>query len=176
MNRPPAFAIALLLVSAPGPAEPGERAAIVEGVYADNGDVHIRYRNGTTVAAPKGNEDKSLSEPALAADGRTVGWLANFDNCCQSYPIPQQLVIWRSYRVIRRIDASAMIWRWRFYDDGRKVGFSDGPTHGSHVPYSYKLYDVATGQLIREIAGNSKISPEWAVLLLSPPGMQGQKE
>lgn len=170
--------MALVLAAPPSSAGPAQPQMSIAGVAASDqsGDVHLHLPDGSIVTAPKLRDQRSLSDPALAEDGHTVGWLGNYDTCCQSYPVPQQLVIWRSGRVIRRIDASAMIWRWRFYKDGKEVGFADGPTHGSHVPYSYKLYDVATGRLIREIPGNSKLDQQWAILLLPPPAVQGQKE
>jgi hypothetical protein len=154
--------VALLSVTAAGVVEAD---AIVASVYADNEGVHIRYRDGTTVAAPREDKAKSLTEPALAADGRTVGWLANFDNCCQSYPVPLRLEIWRSSRVIGRIDADAMIWKWRFFGDGGRVGFSDGATHGAEMPYSYKLFDVLTGSLVEQVDGRDPNLPEWAKML-----------
>jgi hypothetical protein len=176
MGRAAALVVAAMLLPTQGLAGPAP-AVGVDSVSVDQGagDLHLHLRDGRTVAAPKERDQKTLTDPALAGDGRTLGWLANYDTCCQSYPIPQQLVIWRSGRVIRRIDAAAMIWRWRFYNNGREVGFADGPTHGSHIPYSYKLYDVATGRLIREIAGNSKLSAEWAKLLLPPPAARGHR-
>ena len=88
---------------------------------------------GPTVAAPRGKGQKSLSRPALAEDRQTIGWLGNYDNCCQSYPIPRQLVIWKSGRILRRIDVQAMVWNWRFYLGGKAVGFSDGPTHAPNA-------------------------------------------
>ena len=106
----------------------------------------------------------------MAEDRQTVGWLANYDTCCQSYPIPRQLVIWKSGRVIRKIDAQAMIWNWRFYGRGKEAGFSDGPTHGADIPYSYRLFDIATGRLISEIAGHQENFPDWVRLLLPDTG------
>jgi hypothetical protein len=164
--------IAFLATPAPVLAGSGQHAAIIDAVSADDlsGNVLIRYRGGTTITAPKGRDQKSLSRPALAEDRRTAGWLGNYDSCCQSYPIPRQLVIWKSGRTIRRFDAGAMIWNWRFYDRGREVGFSDGPTHGTDIPYSYKLYDVPTGRLVGEIDGHQENFPEWAKLLLPEAG------
>ena len=160
--------IALLSMPALALGETGQHGAMVDAVYTDDlsGNVQIHYRNGAAVAAPKGKGQKSLSRPALAEDRQTVGWLGNYDSCCQSYPIPRQLVIWKSGRIIRKLDAGAMIWNWRFYHGGKEVGFSDGPTHGTDVPYSYQLFDVPTGRLISEIDGHQANFPEWAKLLL----------
>lgn len=163
--------IAFLSMPASAPAGSGQHAAIIDAIYADDlsGNVLIRYRGGTTVTAPKGRNQRSLSRPALAEDQQTAGWLGNYDSCCQSYPIPRQLVIWRSGRIIRRIDAGAMIWNWRFYKNGKEVGVSDGPTHGSNIPYSYKLYDLPTGRLVSQIDGIEENFPEWATALAPEP-------
>src|SRR5437764_15096114 len=110
MFRRAALIIALSAVLAPvSSGFGGER--IVAAVAADNasGDVQIRYRDGSVVTAPKIRGERSLDRPAVAADRRTVGWLGNYDNCCQSYPIPRELVIWRAGRIVRRIPAEAMI-------------------------------------------------------------------
>jgi hypothetical protein len=153
---------------APAFAGSGQRGAMVDAVYADDlsGNVQIHYRDGRSVTAPKGKNQKTLSRPLLAEDRQTVGWLGNYDSCCQSYPIPRQLVIWKSGRITRRIDAEAMVWNWRFYHGGKEVGFSDGATHGTDVPYSYRLFDVSTGRLISEIDGHQGNFPEWTKLLL----------
>jgi len=150
----------------------GQRGAMVDAVYADDlsGNVRIHYRDGRSVNAPKGKEQKTLSRPLLAEDQQTVGWLGNYDSCCQSYPIPRQLVIWKSGRIIRKIDAQAMIWNWRFYDRSKEIGFSDGPTHGADIPYSYKLYELRTGRLISEIDGHQENFPEWAKPLIAEAG------
>src|ERR1700687_2490023 len=102
--------IAFLLVPARVPAGSGQHAAIIDAIYADDlsGNVLIHYRGGTTVTAPRGRNQRPLSRPALTEHQQTAGWLGNYDSCCQSYPIPRQLVIWRSGRIIRRIDAGAM--------------------------------------------------------------------
>lgn len=102
----------------------------------------------------------------MAGDGQTVGWLADYDSCCQSYPISRQLVLWHSGKIVARIDADAMIWNWRFVDGGKRVGFADGPTHGSSVPYSYKLYDARSGRLLAEINGQRRDLPTWAAALV----------
>ena len=115
-------------------------------------------------------ENAGASSYATAEDRQTVGWLGNYDSCCQSYPIPRQLVIWKSGRTLRRIDAQAMVWNWRFYRGGKAVGFSDGPTHGTDIPYTYKLFDVGTGRLISEIDGHRESFPEWAKPLIPEAG------
>ena len=157
----------LLSLIAPLPAAAGPPANAIVAAVADDasGGVRIHYANGASLMAPKLPDQRTLSDPAVAGDGRTVGWLADYDSCCQSYPVSRQLVLWRSRRVVARIDADAMIWTWRFFDGGRRVGFADGPTHGSSVPYSYKLYDSRRGRLLAEINGQRQDLPPWAAAL-----------
>ena len=168
--------LAIVLLSLAMPAAASERDHAIATVRTDDraGAVVIRYRDGITGAVPKAADQKSLSRPALAADGHTVGWLGDYDTCCQSYPVARQLIVWRAARVVRRIDAEAMIWNWRFYDAGQRVGFADGPTHGSVLPYGYKLYDVATGRLIAEIDGHAQNPPDWVKMLM--PGEDRQEQ
>lgn len=164
--------IALLLLSIEAHAGAAKHGADIAGITADDasGEVFIRYLDGRTVQAPRAYNQASLSRPAVAPDRRTIGWLGNYRSCCQSYPIPRQLVIWRAGSVIRRINAQAMIWDWRFYRGGRQVAFSDGPTHGSNLPYNYKLFDVLSGRRLSEIDAHAVALPGWARLLLQEQG------
>ena len=167
MFRWAVLALVLQSLVVPLPATAGPRAATITAAVADeaSGGVSIRYADGASIMAPKRRDQRTLSDPAVAADGQTVGWLADYDTCCQSYPISRQLVVWRSGRIVARIDASAMIWNWRFFDGGKRVGFADGPTHGSSVPYSYKLYDARSGRRLAEVAGQRRDLPPWAAAL-----------
>jgi hypothetical protein len=144
---------------------------LVTGVYVDdNGrpdewvqDVHIVYSNGTDVVAPKEKDQPASTSPAVAEDQRTVGWLAEYPVGGQSYPGPTTLVIYRDKRIITRIEASVgIIWDWKFFDKGKQVGFTEGVTHGTLIPEDYRLYDVATGNLIQRVETANEQSPKWA--------------
>ena len=156
------------VASGPGLSDDGSK--LVTRVYVDDKgrpnedvqDVRIVYDDGTDVIAPKEKDQATSTDPALADDRQTVGWLANYRVCSQSYPCPIALVIYRGEKITTKIEASnGIIWRWRFFDDGKQVGFSEGVTHGTVVPTDYRLYDVSTGSLIQEIPTADDKSPEW---------------
>jgi hypothetical protein len=148
---------------------------LVTRVYVDGGshsnddaqDVHIVHNDGTDVVAPKEKDQPASTDAALADDQRTVGWLANYWVCPQSYPCPTALVIYRDGHIIRKIDASnGIIWNWSFFGNGARVGFSEGVTHGTSVPQDYRLYDVSTGGLIQKIDAANAQSPKWVKALV----------
>jgi hypothetical protein len=60
----------------------------------DTQDVHIVYSNGEDVVAPKAKDQPASTNPAVADDKQTVGWLAEYRIGGQSYPGPTTLVIY----------------------------------------------------------------------------------
>jgi hypothetical protein len=148
---------------------------LVTRVYVDNRahsnedvqDVHIVYDDGTDIVAPKEKDQPASTDAVLADDRQTVGWLANFWVCPQSYPCPTALVIYKDGHIITKIDASnGIIWNWSFFGNGTQVGFSEGVTHGTSIPEDYKLYDVSTGGLIQKIDAANDQSPKWVKALV----------
>ena len=142
------FAFALLLAVLP--AWPAEHYRAAE-VQAD-GRLRLTTTRGATRWAPSDGgalpEPQSAFEQArISADGATVGWLALYPGCCQSYPLPLALVLYRDGRELRAMTGAGMpIWHWRFVHGGRDVAFVQRPSHGA-APDHYELRDVATGRL-----------------------------
>ena len=67
----------------------------------------------------------------------TAGWGETHWECCQSYPIPLVLTLYRSGNIIRRIRQGQMLWAWSFRDGGRKVATvwgRHGPEVGDYQP------------------------------------------
>ena len=91
----------------------------------------------------------SVEAPVVADDGRTVGWLVNFPNCCTSYPIPLVLVIYRDGRILRRIVSGVAlpIWKWSFVPGGERVTYYSEMVHGGKVRRA-ELRDVVNGKVI----------------------------
>jgi uncharacterized protein YecT (DUF1311 family) len=168
-----ACVLMLLVHTEPGLTETGHN--FVTRVYVGNAgrtnedtqDVHIVYNNGADVVAPKEKDQPASTNPAVANDKRTVGWLAEYWIGGQSYPGPTTLVIYRDGHIITTIEALAgIIWDWRFFDNGNQVGFTQGVTHGTLIPQDYRLYDVSTGALIQKIDKANEQSPDWVKALV----------
>jgi hypothetical protein len=83
----------------------------------------------------------------ISPDGRAVGWLALFPNCCTSYPIPLALVIY-SNGVKRSYSGTGLpVWRWAFQADGKRVAFEQETVHGGFGIH-YELHDLNSGRLV----------------------------
>ena len=146
---------------------------VARAYVGKDGLVHVVLAaGGETVAAPEKYPEKgglplqaSVDNPIIAADGRTVGWIVNFDNCCTSYPIPLILAVYRDGRVIQRLtpsDYPPMILDWHFVAGGKQIAISTGPLHGDDSSWAFELYAVATGRLIQRWDGNSRgPDPAW---------------
>jgi hypothetical protein len=112
-----------------------------------------------------------FADPQISPDGQTVGWLAQYPNCCTSYPIPMKLVIYSDGKVRMLTGINPLpIWQWCFEAGGKQVAFEQETTHG-HLGVHYELRDVSTGRLIEEYApkteeeanlpGPSETAPKW---------------
>ena len=143
----------------------------------ETGPLHLIYSDGREVVevlpakkepASDDSEDQvGYSSVQIAGDGRTVGWSETYFKCCQSYPIPLVLALYRSGSVLRRIKQGQMLWDWSFRDAGTQVATVWGLTHGPEVG-DFQLYDVATRRMVAEVFGDEASqqlksdAPNWA--------------
>lgn len=161
-----AFVVALVLSTTCAVAGERYRAAELQ----PDGRLRLTTERGAIAWAPRDamGEDApqaDFAEPRIAPDHATVGWLALYPSCCQSYPIPLRLTLFRDGKVQRSLTGAGMpIWHWRFADGGRAVAFVQRPTHGA-APDHYELRDVASGRLRAEFdhdEGDTAPLPAWA--------------
>ena len=131
----------LMLAALPARTQTTYRRADVDTA----GRLRVTTSAGVTIAPRMDSDQVGVAEPAVSPDGRSVGWLALYSNCCTSYPIPLALVV-RSAGHERRFHGNDLpIAQWAFLDNGRRVALSQAPLHG-RVTTHYELYDVASGQ------------------------------
>jgi hypothetical protein len=104
----------------------------------------------------------SFDEPAIAADGRVVGWLALFDNPTTSYPIPLTLVLYSDGRSWSISGEGLAVWKWSFSANGRQVVLRVGPVHGD-AGARYELRDTFTARLLAQFEPREgAMLPPWA--------------
>lgn len=144
----------------------------------ETGPLHIIYSDGTKLVktlpplkSSTGSETifnaVGFSGVQLAADGQTLGWTINVENCCTSYSIPFRVVVFRHKRVLHTFEQGQMVWDWMFLQGGERVAVVFGPTHGTAIG-DYRLFDVKSGRLLSEIFGDTDTqalksdAPAWA--------------
>jgi hypothetical protein len=91
--------------------------------------VHLVDTNGKDVAIAKERDQVDVSQPKLADDKQTAGWLIHRDNCCTSYSIPTGLLIHRTGKKLT-LDDGMMIYDWCFVEGSAKVAMSTGTVQG----------------------------------------------
>jgi hypothetical protein len=129
----------------------------VSAVVDDQGVLRILTKGGREIVPTKEPEQVGFSKPQISEDGRVVGWLAEFPNCCTSYPIPLKLVIYSNDRVQTLTGNGLAVSRWAFQAGGKRVAFEQETVHAG-LGVHYELRDVATGRLIAEY--DPKIGPD----------------
>jgi len=150
-TRAAAFAavlVALLVASAMG-LSAGPEEIYASAAIDDQGQLRIVTKDGREILPKKEDEQVGFSRPRVSDNGRSVGWLAEFQNSSTSYPIPLKLMILTNRRIRAFTGSGLPIWRWAFRDRGRRFAFEQETVHGGFGIH-YELRDVATGRLIDE--------------------------
>lgn len=123
--------------------------------------------SGETMEAQTG-----FGDPKLSPDGEIAGWLSLYPNCCTSYDVAKELVLYRDSRVIQRLRGNGQaIFRWSFSPDSTHVAFCQGPLHFSDYRH-YELRKVSDGELVDQTDSGDEHPmgglPTWAAELDCP--------
>jgi hypothetical protein len=158
----PVLFVISALSSARLAAESTPKPSDIVTVEVDSGGkIHILESAGHETMAPEDKDQASCSSPKIAEDKRTIGWLAEYPNDDNSYPLPLALVIYRDGKIIRQIGLGQSIWDWQFLKAGAEVAFWIGPTHGDFVPH-FELHDVRSGKMLAQWDGHlDQRHPAW---------------
>jgi len=113
------------------------------------GTLRILTREGRAIVLPAKPDQVGFERIAISPDGRTVGWVAMYPNCCTSYPIPLELVVYSGGKLRTFTGVGLPVWQWHFAADGKQVAFEQETAHGG-LGVHYELRDVASGRLIAE--------------------------
>jgi len=113
------------------------------------GDLRIQRTKGPDIIVEKEAGQVGFDKIAISKDGGSIGWLALYENCCTSYPIPLKLILYSRGHARTFVGRSLPIWRWHFTADGRQFAFEQETVHGG-IGIHYELRDLASGRLIAE--------------------------
>jgi hypothetical protein len=111
-------------------------------VRVERGEVQITTQSGRRIIGPKDSGQVDAEMPAVSPDRRSVGWLALYNLCAQSYPCPIKVIVLRDGYVHQFVGAQP-IYRWCFLEGGKRVAFESEFPHGGQG-VSYHLFEVTT--------------------------------
>jgi hypothetical protein len=138
-----------------------------------SGRLRIVTAAGKVILPRKLTTQVGFDMVAISPDGRVVGWVALYPNCCTSYPIPLTLVLYSNGRTRTLTGSGLPIWLWRFESGGKQVAFEQETVHGG-LGIHYELRDVASGGLIEAYnpprdpdadRGATSAAPKWVTEL-----------
>ena len=110
-------ALLLSLASSSSAADTYLKASIDQA-----GKLRIVTKDGREIVPEKEAGEVGFDKAAISPDGRSVGWVALYPNCCTSYPIPLGLVIYTNGRVrIFGARVGLPVWQWCFVAGGKQV-------------------------------------------------------
>jgi len=101
-------------------------------ISEDQSSLILTSSDGSQFAAPRFAEQVAYGRPLISPDGKSVGWLALYPNCCTSYPIPLKLVVLDASRNLHTFDGIKLaIFNWCFLPNSNSVVYSQTVVHGS---------------------------------------------
>lgn len=114
----------------------------------DHASLRITTAGGSKVEAPKYTDQVGFSEPQISADGKYIGWLALYSNCCTSYPIALRLVVLDESRELHSFDGIQLaVFSWCFLANSAEVAFTQTTVHGSNFQY-FERRAIRSGKLL----------------------------
>jgi len=141
----------------------------VETVIDPSGQLRIATKRHREIVPKKERDQTGFEDVQISPDGRAVGWLALYPNCCTSYPIPLKLVILLNGEERTYTGSGLPISRWCFWAGGKQVAFEQETVHGG-MGVHYELRDIGTGALADKYdpdASPDSVTkpPRWVVVL-----------
>jgi hypothetical protein len=134
--------------AAQGRSAGARRTETYQSVTIDaNGSLVITTSDRKTIIVPKEGEQTAFAEPIISPARTAVGAQAEFPNCCTSYDIPLQLVIYANGRVHRFTGIGLAIFQWHFAPGGTRVAFGEQTVHSACSTH-YELRDIESERLI----------------------------
>lgn len=115
-----------------------------------NGNLVIVKSNGRSVIVRKERTQTGFSPPVLSSARTAVGAQAMFGNCCTSYDIPLQVVVYAGGKEHRFKGVGLPIFHWEFSDGGTRVAYGQEPVHFGCATH-YELRDIESERLLESV-------------------------
>lgn len=131
----------LLMIASAAPVATQGRVETYEAAVVDlQGRLVITTTDKRQIViAPEGKE-RAFRDPKLSPGRTAVGVEAMFENCCTSYDIPLELLVYKAGRARRFPDG--VIRDWHFVDESR-VAVGGSTVHAECI-LGWELHDIET--------------------------------
>jgi len=141
----------------------------VETVIDPSGQLRITTKRHREIVPKKEQDQIAFDNAQISPDGRAVGWLALYPNCCASYPVAMKLVVLLNGEQRTYTGSGLPISRWCFWAGGKQVAFEQETRQGG-MGVHYELREVDTGQLTDKYDPDANPDvvtkpPRWVVVL-----------
>ena len=150
------------------PSQSGAPQSITLVYLTSDCDVNIVQRDGTQIRPEKEKDQSGCAAIRLSTDEIAAGWVVEYNGCCQSYPLPLKLVIFKPGRPLHRfVGDERAIWNWRFVDGSRYVALYQDFPHGKPAPH-FELRDIDSERLVAKWEDDvTAKAPNWTKGLVS---------
>jgi hypothetical protein len=126
----------------------GYKSAVV--AEEDQSTLTITAADGSSFAAPAFIDQVGFEKARVSPDGKYVGWLALYPNCCTSYPIPLKLVVLDEARRLHTfVGIELAIIRWCLLPGSASVAYMQTILHGTSFEH-FEWRAIADGKLLGE--------------------------
>ena len=138
----------------------------VETVIDPSGQLRITTKRHREIVPKKDGDQTRFDDAQISPDGRAVGWLALYPNCCTTYPVALKLVVLVNGEQHTFTGTGLPIARWIYWGAGKQVAFEQETVHGG-MGVHYELRDIETGELADKYDpdANPGKPPRWVVVL-----------
>jgi hypothetical protein len=147
-----AFVVLAAMGSGTAGAQTGDPRAPRSETYEsatinDDGQLVIARGDGRRIVVRKVAEQTTFSTPIVSSARTAVAAQAMFRNCCTSYDIPLQVVVYARGRVHRFRGTGLPMFQWGFADGGTRIAYGQQTVHFACATH-YELRDIASERLI----------------------------
>lgn len=152
----PVVVIVLVVTSSEGVSAqrrtPGgqRQETYVSATIDPSGRLVIARANGRSIVVPRERDQTAFSAPVVSSARSAVAAQAMFGNCCTSYDIPLQLVVYAQGKVHRFKGVGLPIFQWGFADSGTRIAYGQETVHFACATH-YELRDIASERLIEAV-------------------------
>lgn len=116
----------------------------------ENSYLVFMAKDGQQFEAPRLADQVGYDMPRISADGRYIGWLAMYPNCCTSYPIGLKLVVRDPSGKLHTFSGNKLVlFDWCFMPGAPSVAFRQSVLHGTDYMH-FEWRGIADERLLGE--------------------------